>query len=53
MLKYFVSSSVSVPKYRVKPNTYQFRALKRAHLPDSSSDSVALANVTIKIFSIN
>ncbi|CAF4583869.1 unnamed protein product [Rotaria sp. Silwood1] len=35
---------VSIPKYRVNSNTYQFRPPKRAHLSDLSADSVALAN---------
>ena len=41
--------SVSVPKYRVKSNVYQFRAPKRAHLSDLSTDSVALVNVSVTI----
>ena len=36
---------VSVPKFRVKDNVYQFRPQKRALLSDLSTDSVALANV--------
>jgi len=35
---------VSIPKYRVNSNIYQFRPPKRAHLSDLSTDSVALAN---------
>ncbi|CAF4024665.1 unnamed protein product, partial [Rotaria sp. Silwood1] len=38
---------VSIPKYRVNSNTYQFRPPKRAHLSDLSADSVALANVIL------
>jgi hypothetical protein len=40
--------SVSIPKYRVNSNIYQFRPPKRAHLSDLSADSVALANVIIQ-----
>lgn len=47
-LKYYVSiNRVSIPKYRVNSNIYQFRPPKRAHLADLSTDSVALANVFI------
>ncbi len=42
-----VFNSVSIPKYRVNSNMYQFRPPKRAHLSDLSTDSVALANVII------
>ncbi|CAF1123473.1 unnamed protein product [Rotaria sordida] len=35
---------VSIPKYRVNSNTYQFQPRKRANLSDLSTDSVALAN---------
>lgn len=41
----FVFNRVSVPKFRVKDNVYQFRPQKRALLSDLSTDSVALANV--------
>lgn len=52
--KYYFSffNRVSIPKYRVNSNVYQFRPPKRAHLSDLSTDSVALANVIIIIIII-
>jgi hypothetical protein len=44
----FCLNRVSIPKYRVNANAYQFRPPKRAHLSDLSTDSVALANVIIR-----
>ncbi len=49
ILFFIFLNRVSIPKYRVNSNTYQFRPPKRAHLSDLSTDSVALANVIIKI----